>query len=548
MKTAYSYIRFSSKAQELGDSLRRQVDATEAYCKQHNLKLSNKSYQDLGISGFKEKDRASLADMLSAIEQKNIVSGSYIIIEAMDRLSRQGIDITLDILKSILREDINIVMLSDSLTLTKASLNDLTSMIKIAVSADLAHKESLQKSKRVQEAKDKIRANALNGEVVKKRLPFWLSRDGNKYILNDKKRIVEQIIELRKQGIGFSKIAQNLNEAGYKSRTNKKWQDRTIAEIIQSKALYGAYQQKKLANGKYVDSDLILQYYPAMLTFKEFQSIQSKIVARPAGTTRNNHLAGLARCSSCGSALLKKKSVRKTKTNTLIYFNWLCRNARVKACENKGTARDLDKIIIKAVQHLKIDVLPNNKIDKLGQEIEVKTTKLAELTAFVMSSDDVNVTVLGIISDLDKEIASLKIELGSKPLADSHDLEQLKQYIDDPVKFNIQLKLLVSRVEVTFKSNDLFHVKLVQHNGHLINITAFRKTQRSEFKYFMGDTEKVEGSVELGSYDEFDSGKLRYYQIIEVLEELNSYGSNELSANEHKIINDTLAKLNDFEL
>jgi DNA invertase Pin-like site-specific DNA recombinase len=520
MKTAYSYIRFSSKVQELGDSLRRQFEATDAYCKQHNLKLSDKSYRDLGISGFKEKDRASLADMLSAIEKGSITSGSYIIIEAMDRLSRQGIDITLDILKNILRNDITIVLLSDNLTLTKASLNDLTSMIKIAVAADFAHKESVRKSERVKEAKDKIREKSLRGEVVNRRLPFWLSRDGDKYILNDKKSAVEMIIELRKCGTGFNKIAQKLNDSGYKARTKELWHDRSVAEIVKSKALYGAYQQKKPVKGKYVNSDLILDYYPAMLTFKEFQSIQSQIVSRAAGTTRHNHLAGIARCACCSSSLLKKTSYRSTKSNMHVYHNWLCRNARVKACKNKGTAKDLDKIIIKAVQHLKIDEIQDNKIDKLSQEIEAKTTKLNELTKYVNSSDEINVTILGMITSIEKELSSLKTELESKPQANQADLDLIEKYIDDPVNFNIQLKMLVSEIKVTFKSRDLFHVRIVQHNGNLINITAFRKTQRSEFQLFIGDTEKVKGLLETDIYDEYDQETINDKIIEELKNEL----------------------------
>jgi DNA invertase Pin-like site-specific DNA recombinase len=519
MKTAYSYIRFSSKAQELGDSLRRQFKAAADYCKQHNLKLSDKSYRDLGISAFKEKDRASLADLLSAIKKNKIKAGDYIIIEAVDRLSRQGYRHTRNLLEEIVDAGVSVVSLSNNLTLNKDNIDKLDNVIMLAVAADLAHKESLQKSERVQEAKDEIRANALKGEVIKKRLPFWLSRDGDKYVLNDRKIVVETIIEHRKQGIGFSKIAQKLNALGYKASTQDLWQDRSVAEIIKSKALYGAYQQKKLSNGKYVDSDLVLDYYPALINFKSFQSIQSKFVARAGGTTLHNHIAGLARCSCCGSSLLKKTSTRSTKTNKHIYYNWLCRKARVNACENKGTAKDLDKIIIKAVKHLKVDKIPDNKIDKLQQEIEVKTTKLNQLTDHVNNSDDINVTILGMITNIEKELTSLKTELESKPQADQADLDLLNEYINDPVNFNIQLKLLVNTIEVTFKSRDLFHVRIVQHNGHLINITALRKTQRSEFKYFIGDTEKVQGLLESEVYDEFDESAIND----EILEELFCY-------------------------
>ena len=106
---AYSYVRFSSKRQEQGDSLRRQSEMAEEYALKNNLKLSSKNFQDLGISAFKEGKRPSLVDMLSAIDEGQITSGSTIIIEALDRLSRRGIDATQETVKEILRKDVQVV-------------------------------------------------------------------------------------------------------------------------------------------------------------------------------------------------------------------------------------------------------------------------------------------------------------------------------------------------------------------------------------------------------------------------------------------------------
>lgn len=98
---AYSYIRFSSKKQEQGDSVRRQTELAEQYAHANSLILSDKNFQDLGISAFKEGNRPSLGDMLEAIEKGQIEQGSTIIIESLDRLSRRGIDVTQQIIKSI---------------------------------------------------------------------------------------------------------------------------------------------------------------------------------------------------------------------------------------------------------------------------------------------------------------------------------------------------------------------------------------------------------------------------------------------------------------
>jgi len=51
-KTAYSYIRFSTPDQALGDSERRQLDEAKAYCKQHGLRLSEKPLRTVASPPF----------------------------------------------------------------------------------------------------------------------------------------------------------------------------------------------------------------------------------------------------------------------------------------------------------------------------------------------------------------------------------------------------------------------------------------------------------------------------------------------------------------
>ncbi|MGW1442029.1 recombinase family protein [Serratia rhizosphaerae] len=167
----------------------------EKYTIKNGLKLSSKNFQDLGISAFREGKRASLVDMLAAIEEGQITAGSTIIIEALDRLSRRGIDATLETVKEILRKDVQIVSLSDGLLLTKNSLNDLQSVIRIAVAADLAHKESERKAIRLRETKGQQRQTALSGKPINKILPFWLQRTETGYAFSDK---IEKVPSLTK--------------------------------------------------------------------------------------------------------------------------------------------------------------------------------------------------------------------------------------------------------------------------------------------------------------------------------------------------------------
>lgn len=51
---AVLYVRFSTKKQEAGDSQRRQIESAEQWCERNNAELSAQTYEDLGVSAFKE--------------------------------------------------------------------------------------------------------------------------------------------------------------------------------------------------------------------------------------------------------------------------------------------------------------------------------------------------------------------------------------------------------------------------------------------------------------------------------------------------------------
>lgn len=70
MSTAYSYVRFSSPDQAKGDSLRRQLAASQQYADEHGLTLDTRTFQDLGTSAFHGDNSVSgkLGTFISAID------------------------------------------------------------------------------------------------------------------------------------------------------------------------------------------------------------------------------------------------------------------------------------------------------------------------------------------------------------------------------------------------------------------------------------------------------------------------------------------------
>src|SRR5690606_33715882 len=88
---AYSYVRMSTDAQQKCDSLRRQTELSKAYAERSGLTLvEDFKLHDIGVSAFKGDNAATgaLRRFLEAVENGKIPQGSYLLVESLDRLSR----------------------------------------------------------------------------------------------------------------------------------------------------------------------------------------------------------------------------------------------------------------------------------------------------------------------------------------------------------------------------------------------------------------------------------------------------------------------------
>src|SRR5688500_7237548 len=91
---AYSYLRFSTADQAKGDSYRRQTALAEDYAKAKDLDLDKGlTFRDLGVSAYTGKNRkkGALRAFLDAVEEELIPAGSYLLVESLDRVSREAI-------------------------------------------------------------------------------------------------------------------------------------------------------------------------------------------------------------------------------------------------------------------------------------------------------------------------------------------------------------------------------------------------------------------------------------------------------------------------
>jgi len=112
---AISYRRFSTPRQARGDSQRRQTDLTEEYCRRRRLRLID-TYLDAGLSGYTGEnlnDGSALRSLLAAAKSGRFKSGTHLIVESLDRLSRREISTAIRLFLDILDCGLVIVTLID---------------------------------------------------------------------------------------------------------------------------------------------------------------------------------------------------------------------------------------------------------------------------------------------------------------------------------------------------------------------------------------------------------------------------------------------------
>jgi DNA invertase Pin-like site-specific DNA recombinase len=83
---AYSYVRFSTPEQELGDSYRRQADLAKFYADKHGLELDTTlRLDDRGVSAYQGRNATvgALGAFRKAVIEGEVPQGSYLIVESL---------------------------------------------------------------------------------------------------------------------------------------------------------------------------------------------------------------------------------------------------------------------------------------------------------------------------------------------------------------------------------------------------------------------------------------------------------------------------------
>jgi DNA invertase Pin-like site-specific DNA recombinase len=313
---AYSYVRFSSPEQAKGDSLRRQLEQTAAYCAEKNLALDTSvSLRDLGLSAFKGDNvsRGNLGRFLELVDAGKVEKGSVLIIENLDRLSRAQIGDAVHLFMSILRSGVDIVTLTDRRRFSRESLNNPIELMLSIMTFYRSHDESAQKSYRAGKSWEQKRKQ-IAVKALTTRCPAWLTFDaatGKFVTIPTATTAVRDIFAKSMQGMGHHTIARTFNQRHISPIGRASfWHGSYVAKILKSRAVLGEFQPFSSKSGRRIpDGPCIPNYFPPVVDQPTFNAVQTKksnragMLGRPTTGGMRNLFTGVARCGYCGARM-----------------------------------------------------------------------------------------------------------------------------------------------------------------------------------------------------------------------------------------------------
>ncbi len=330
---AYSYSRFSSDAQREGTSIRRQQALAVKWCTDNEIELSEESFADEAVSGFRGRNRkfGALGNFIAKVKAGEIEEGSYLILEHLDRLTRDHPWQASELLQELVKLGIVVITLKPEVKRYDQTSKAID-LLQAILFMDNAHNESVNKSNYGKNTWATRFAGARErNQHIGRRVSNWLrlGEDG-KYYLNERAETVKRIFDLCLQGLGSTAISQTLNTE-LRPTFNKglRWGTSAVLTILQSRVTIG---ELVLKDG----GEPIPDYFPSVVSVEEFDAAQALIRARKVGKVTKqsadvNVWRKLVFCGACGSHL---HIIQRTKFKYL-----MCANKRYGQCEGARNVR-----------------------------------------------------------------------------------------------------------------------------------------------------------------------------------------------------------------
>jgi len=352
---AYSYMRFSTAEQSKGDSLNRQSTMAREWAERHGVPLDTElDLTDRGISAYlgANAETGALGVFLAAVRDGTIPRGSWLLVESLDRVSRQVVRKAARTIEDIVDAGITLVDLSDGAREYSAETldKDLTLFLVMVLRFARANEESALKGSRVALAYRSKRASFAGSQALDepytRRLPAWLRWDDDtkQYAtIPEREDLVREMFQRTDEGWGQHKIARSFNERGLETWgaggwKAKYWHRSYVRKILSNRATIGVFtphlsvKDPTTRRRKRKPLDTIDHRLPAVVDRELFERVNSRLettAARESNSSREPRsiFAGVLKCQYCDG------TVTRVTKGEHVYLVCAAANARGGTCK-----------------------------------------------------------------------------------------------------------------------------------------------------------------------------------------------------------------------
>lgn len=285
MSNALSYVRWSTDDQSKGDSEARQTRLAQQVCAARGWHLSETVIES-GRSAYHGINRAA-GGKLAAIEKRAVageLNGWVLIVENLDRLSRQRPQESLELLTKLTDAGVMLCESGTGIAYTAESLKDNWQNLLVPfIRAGLAFEESDKKSSRIKSAwaETKLRGATKDGKADGRLAPRWIEViDGEYSIVPTRAKAVVSMYERCAEGMGLRAIAKDLNRTTPRW-TKGEWTAESVGQIIKSRNALGEYcSTEKLPDGKRTPTGEWRELFPAIVDVELWHRANDALASR----------------------------------------------------------------------------------------------------------------------------------------------------------------------------------------------------------------------------------------------------------------------------
>ena len=330
---AICYYRYSSDAQR-DCSIEQQQQEAHKYCNIHGLHIIGE-YADRAISGTRI-DRPALQRMLDDAKK---LKPAFLILWKTDRLSRDRLDSA--IAKGKLREyGVKIEYVAETMPEDEAE----RALIE-GIEEAIAEHFIIQHSKNVTRGLTYNAEKALyNGHKI---LGYKGTQNQRYEIDPETAPIVQKAFENYAMGIPMKVIADELNNAGFRTVRNNPFTEKSLWHTLHNRSYIGEYSW-----GNIVVEDGL----PQLVSIELFEQVQEMMKKNKHGgrggakKLKANPLEGIdfwltgkLFCGECGGSL---SGISGTSSKGNLYYYYACNNHKKHLCDAKNIRKnDIERVV-----------------------------------------------------------------------------------------------------------------------------------------------------------------------------------------------------------